>query len=141
MTSITDGAIYLQVAKKSVGGYENPSVPPAKELNYDEEQDMPQRKGELTEDELLIMEEYAKWLPQGKRQLKLNVPQLRNTLLATDLIAAPLTKESGKNRGGMISLKPDEIVPLTQGEHISLLNQNRNAGNPNYTGFRNDFMI
>ncbi len=140
MTSITDGAIYLSVAKKSVGGFEKPSVPPAMPLNYDEEIDMPQRKGELTEDELIIMEEYAKWLPQGKRQLKLNVPQLRNTLLANDLIAAPLTKESGKNRGGMLSLKPD-FVPMTQGEHITLLNKNKNPENPNYTGFRNDFMI
>ena len=91
----------------------------------------------------VILENYAQYLPRGKRQLKLNVKELTDAVLARDLIAAPLTKTSGLNRGGLLSLttqKPKN--PKSQSEYIATIkNKNNLERNPNFTGFKNDFKI
>ena len=102
------------------------------------------REGQITEDEYLTMLEYAKWLPHGKRQLKLNYPELRDMLVSHDLEKAPLTKTSGLNKGGKTAIEGARA--LTQREHLAtILNKNRikkaafPGTNPNFASFANRF--
>ena len=148
MTKINNNQIFLQVKSESVGGFQkgqfmnNYQGVPSKPTNLVEnKQNTPNDK--ITQDEMIINEQYSQYLPRGKRQLKLNVPELRNAVVANDLIAAPLTKTSGRNAGGNMSLKPDVLPnPKTQKEYInSILNKNKLKGNPNPTSFKNDYKI
>ena len=109
MSKISNQNVYLNVKKNSVGGFKNPKLGKPEKLVDNKEKEPV--KAEITQDEMIVMEEYAKYLPRGKRQLKLNIKELRNTVLANDLMAIPLTKTSGLNRGGNLSLlggKPKE---------------------------------
>ena len=141
MTQITDKQIYLQVKRQSVGGLQEgasykampiPSKPPSAE---------PQTTISL--EEKLVLENYASYLPRGNRQLKLNVKELTDAVLAKDLIAAPLTKTSGLNRGGLLSVTTEKPgKPKSQAEYIATIqNKNNLKSNPNYTGFKNDFKL
>ena len=135
MSKITSDNVYLQIKKDSVGGHKKPVVTKAKELK---ELNETIKKDKMTQDDMIIMEQYAQYLPSGKRQLKLNMSELRDTVLSNDLLKKPLTKTSGNNKGGNISLKMK-----TQGEYISdtIENKNRLRSNPNYTSFKNNFII
>ena len=143
MTSgLTPKQIFFNVATTSVEGHKHP-----KGEIYNNN-DLPKtvaraiKEGQITQDEYITMLEYAKWLPHGHRRLKLNYPELRNMLVSHDLEAAPLTKTTGLNKGGMVAIKgPAE---LTQREHLStILNKNRidksqwPYTNPNFTSFAN----
>ena len=148
MNRINDNQIYLQVKSESVGGFNKGQLmnnfqgTPSKPTNLiDNKQNTPDDK--ITQDEMIINEQYSQYLPRGKRQLKLNVPELRNAVVANDLIAAPLTKTSGRNAGGNMSLKPDVLPnPKTQKEYInSILNKNKLSKNPNPTSFKNNYKI
>lgn len=148
MTGLTDKAIYLQVKRESVGGYETgqplnnfQGIPSSKTTMVNNEQKT--SMDEITQDEMIINEQYAQYLPRGKRQLKLNLPELRTAVLANDLISAPLTKTSGRNAGGNMSLKPDVLPnPKTQKEYINtILNKNKLSQNPNPTSFKNNYKI
>lgn len=148
MTGLTDKAIYLQVKRESVGGFETgqplnnyQGIPSGKTTMVNNEQKT--SMDEITQDEMIINEQYAQYLPRGKRQLKLNLPELRTAVLANDLISAPLTKTSGRNAGGNMSLKPDVLPnPKTQKEYINtILNKNKLSQNPNPTSFKNNYKI
>lgn len=115
-----------------------------------ENNDLPKRvraaikEGQITEDEYITMQEYARWLPHGKRQLKLNYPELRNMLVSHDLEKAPLTKTSGLNKGGKVAVEGARA--LTQREHLAtIMNKNRikkaqfPGTNPDFTSFANRF--
>ena len=141
MTQITDKQIFLQVKRDSVGGLQEgasdkamnvPSKPPSAE---------PQTTISL--EEKIVLENYASYLPRGNRQLKLNVKELTDAVLAKDLIAAPLTKTSGLNRGGLLSVTTEKPgKPKSQAEYIATIqNKNKLKMNPVYTGFKNDFKI
>ena len=127
MSKITSDNVYLQIKKDSVGGHKKPVLPKNKDLSKNDETI---KKDKMSQDDMIIMEQYAQYLPSGKRQLKLNMSELRDTVLSNDLLEAPLTKTSGLNRGGNISLKLK-----TQGEYISntIENKNRLRNNPKYT--------
>ena len=138
---ITDKQIFLQVKRDSVGGLQEgasdkamaiPSEPPSAE---------PQSTISL--EEKLVLENYASYLPRGNRQLKLNVKELTDAVIAKDLIAAPLTKTSGLNRGGLLSVTTElPKKPKSQAEYIATIqNKNNLKMNPNYTGFKNDFKL
>lgn len=138
MSKITNKNIYLNVKENSVGGFQNPTL--GKRDKLDVKKTESDKKAEITEDEMIVMGEYAKYLPRGKRQLKLNVKELRNTVLANDLMAIPLTKTSGLNRGGNISLVGTK--PKEQKEYLyTIKNDNKLPGNPNPTSFKNNFKI
>jgi len=148
MNRLTDNQIFLKVKNESVSGFQkgqpmnNYQGVPSKATNLiDNEQKTPSDK--ITQDEIIINEQYAQYLPRGKRQLKLNVPELRNAVVANDLIAAPLTKTSGRNAGGNMSLKPNVLPnPKTQKEYINtILNKNKLPKNPNPTSFKNNYKI
>jgi len=148
MTGLTDKAIYLQVKRESVNGFQTgqplnnyQGTPSSKTTMVNNEQKT--SMDEFTQDEMIINEQYAQYLPRGKRQLKLNLPELRTAVLANDLISAPLTKTSGRNAGGNMSLKPDVLPnPKTQKEYINtILNKNKLSQNPNPTSFKNNYKI
>ena len=139
MSKISNEKVYLNVKKNSVGGFQNPTLGKPEKL-VDNDKDKEKGKSEITQDEMIVMEEYAKYLPRGKRQLKLNVKELRNTVLANDLMAAPLTKTSGLNRGGNLSLVGGK--PKEQKEYLyTIQNKNKLPNNPNPTSFKNNFKI
>ena len=138
MSKISNEKVYLNVKKNSVGGFQNPTLGKPEKLV--DNKDKGKTKSEITQDEIIVMEEYAKYLPRGKRQLKLNVKELRNTVLANDLMAAPLTKTSGLNRGGNLSLVGGK--PKEQKEYLyTIQNKNKLPNNPNPTSFKNNFKI
>ena len=148
MTGLTDKQLYLQVKRESVQGEKKgqpmnnyQGVPSSKTQMVNNEQKTSMDK--FSQDEMIINEQYAQYLPRGKRQLKLNLPELRNAVLANDLIAAPLTKTSGRNAGGNMSIKPDVLPnPKTQKEYIgTILNKNKLPQNPNPTSFKNNYKI
>lgn len=139
MSQITNKDINTQVRKDSVNGLRlgndtaitNPL--PSKP-------ESPEVQSKFTQDEMIVLENYAQYLPRGKRQLKLNIPELRDALLSKDLISAPLTKTSGLNRGGLLSITTKK--PKTQTEYLATIqNKNNLKTNPNFTGFKNDFKI
>lgn len=144
MTGITTRQIVYNTATASVMGHKRP-------MNEIFDNNMlPKRvraavkEGQITEDEYITMMEYARWLPHGKRQLKLNYPELRNMLVSHDLEKAPLTKTSGMNKGGKTAIEGPKA--LTQREHLAtILNKNRirkaafPGTNPNFTSFANRF--
>ena len=139
MSKISNEKVYLNVKKNSVGGFQNPKLGKPEKL-VDNDKDKGNVKAEISQDEMIVMEEYAKYLPRGKRQLKLNVKELRNTVLANDLMAAPLTKTSGLNRGGNLSLIGGK--PKEQKEYLyTIQNKNKLPNNPNPTSFKNNFKI
>ena len=141
---ITSADVFLQVRKDSVSGMHEPT----REIFHNSKLPMniakKLGKSNIDEKEFLTMAAYAKWLPHGKRQLKLNYTELRDMLVANDLTKAPLTKEPGLNKGGKIAM--DGLKAMSQKEHMTtILNKNRvrndtvNYGgyNPNYTSFKN----
>jgi len=152
MPTLDPKQIYFNVATTSVEGQEHP-----KEEIY-HNNDLPKRvrkkleESQMTQDEYITMTQYAKWLPSGKRQLKLNYPKLRDTLVSHDLEKEPLSKTSGLNKGGQVAIHG--IQALTQREHLAtIINQNRirragyapsltgklqPATNPNFTSWANN---
>lgn len=148
MTGLTDKQIYLQVKRDSVAGFNKgqpmnnyQGVPSGKTPMVNNPQSTPD--DEFSLDEMIINEQYAQYLPRGKRQLKLNLPELRDAVVAKDLIAAPLTKTSGRNAGGNMSIKPDVLPnPKTQKEYmLSIQNKNKLPKNPNPTSFKNNYKL
>ena len=141
MTQLTDKQIFQQVKRESVGGLQlgasgkriSPEPPSEPEVDTT-------AKARFSDQEMIILENYAQYLPRGNRKLKLNVKELTNTLLSRIEIAAPLTKTSGLNRGGNLSLTTEK--PKSQKEYIATIqNMNNLKTNPNFTGFKNDFKI
>lgn len=141
MTQLTDKQIYLQVKRESVGGFQlgasDKKITP-EPLSRPMEMEMP--KAKFSEEEMIVLENYAQYLPRGNRKLRLNVKELTNTLLSRIEIAAPLTKTSGLNRGGNLSLTTQK--PKSQNEYLlTIQNKNNLKTNPNFAGFKNDFKI
>jgi len=139
MSFITDEVIELKVKRESVGGFEKGMPMDKENLQYKPTQE--DDEAEISQDEMIIMEQYAKLLPRGNRKLKLNIPELRDTIISKDLIAAPLTKTSGLNSGGTNSLL-GKGKPKTQKDYIvDIQNKNALKSNPNFTSFKNNFSL
>jgi hypothetical protein len=125
--------MFKSVQKDSIGGKKIFTTQPPEQLP---KKIIKERKGKISEEEYLVMMEYAKLLPSGKRQLNINMPELRDTLISNDLTKAPLTKTSGLNSGGNISLLNKK--PKEQSEYLSKLkNKNTLKNNPVPTSFKN----
>jgi len=158
---ILGSQIAADQAKYSVNGHRTPqkeTYPIA--LDKKLPKSVKERLGKSTMDETayLAMVEYAKWLPRGKRQLRLNTPELKELLISNDLKKTSLTKISGLNSGGKLSFGQNQGTKqvqklLTQQEHIksnTILNNNRVSNsfynfkggkNPNYTSFKNNIRL
>ena len=114
-------------------------------------------KSVMSEDAYLSMVQYGKWLPRGKRMLRLNMPELRDMLVSNDLKDTPLTKISGLNSGGKLAFADNQSTKqvqklLMQAENIkgvTIMNKNRLKSegnfkasfNPNYTSFKNNIRL
>ena len=104
------------------------------------------KKAKISEDEYLSLLVYAKHLPRGKQELKLNYSTLRDQLIADHQEGkSSLNVVSGLRKGGMISKKG-----LTKGmslkEHLlTIKNNNRNPTKPipnvPYPYFKNNFKV
>ncbi len=138
MAFITDQQIELKVKQDSVAGKEKGMDTKGESLKTIAPNG---KEADISQDEMLVMEQYAKLLPRGKRKLKLNLPELRDTVLAKDLMAAPLTKTSGLNKGGNISLKTMGKDKTQKDYIIDIQNKNTLKTNPNYTSFKNNFSL
>ena len=148
------------IASQSVAGKHQPQKEMYPELSADK---MPKAvkerlgKSVMSEDAFLTLREYAKWLPRGKRQLRLNMSELREMLVSNDLKDTPLTKMNGLNSGGKLSFASNQSTQnvaklLSQSEHIegvTIKNKNRlksasnlkGGFNPNYTSFKNNIRL
>jgi len=138
MDRISEQQIELKVRQDSVGGLEKGMNDKGEKLKSE---NMKPEGGKITEDEMIVMEQYAKLLPRGNRKLKLNLPELRDTILAKDLIAAPLTKSSGLNRGGNNSLLTNGKLKTQKDYIVDIQNKNALSTNPNFTSFKNNFSL
>ena len=115
-------------------------------------------KSTMSDEAYLSMQEYARWLPRGRRQLRLNMPQLKELLITNDLKDNPLTKQSGLNSGGKLAFSANQGMKqvqqlLTQAEHIksnTIMNNNRVSNsfydfkggkNPSYSSFKNHIRL
>ncbi len=138
MDRISEQQIELKVRQDSVGGFEKGMNDKGEKLKSE---NMKPKQGKITEDEMIVMEQYAKLLPRGNRKLKLNLPELRDTILAKDLIAVPLTKSSGLNRGGNNSLLSNGKLKTQKDYIVDIQNKNALSTNPNFTSFKNNFSL
>ena len=121
------------------------------------------RVSRISDDDFIIMKEYAKYQPRGRRQLlRLDMPELRKLLLGNILKLDPQSNDSGLRQGGQVAnlLLEDKTKAevlhklMTQTEqHLiyngdavqSGYNYNKsfalNNQNPNPTGFKNHFRL
>ena len=133
--------VFLQTSKEGYGGFQMNPPKQQEKLQYKEQEE---NRALVDENELLIMEEYAERLPRGKRQLKLNMPELRDMLISNVLESAAGTKTSGINSGGKLSYKEynnmgtNTAKLLSMKEHMyTIKNKNKLPTNPNPTSFKN----
>jgi hypothetical protein len=158
---ILGSQIHNEIAKYSVSGKHEPNketYPIALDAKLPKAVKERLGKSVMSEEAYLAMVEYAKWLPRGKRQLRLNTPQLKELLLSNDLKKTALTKTSGLNRGGKLAFASNQNTKqvkqlLTQAEHIkgvTIMNNNRVSNsfynfkggkNPNPTSFKNNIRL
>lgn len=148
-------------AKYSVNGKRNPSAetyPIALDKKLPKAVKERLGKSVMSEEAYLSMQQYAKWLPRGRRQMKLNMPELKELLVSNDLKKTSLTKISGLNSGGKLAFGANQGTKqvqklLTQQEHIktnTIMNNNRVSNsfynfkgglNPAYTSFKNNIRL
>ncbi len=138
---ITNIDVFLQTSKEGYGGFQ---MNPPKQQEKLQHKEMDDTRALIDENELLIMEEYAERLPRGKRQLKLNMPELRDMLISNVLESSAGTKTSGINAGGKLSYKEyndkgkNTAKLLSMKEHMyTIKNKNKLVTNPNPTSFKN----
>ena len=95
-------------------------------------------------DEFIAMEQFASYLPRGKRKLKLNMPELRNELLSKSGVNQ-MTDVSGLRSGGLAARTGNLKAPPKKATQeldqrtilYTIKNNNRLKGNPNPTSFKN----
>lgn len=109
--------------------------------------------GLIDEKEYIAMLAYAKYLPRGKRMLKLNYPELRDMLIGVQEKEAPLTDLHGLNSGGKLSqqMPVKKLKAMTQMQHhYTIKNDNRvrsmrnatpDKKNPNFTSWKNKNVV
>ena len=102
-------------------------------------------KNNISEDEYLSLLVYAKHLPRGKQELKLNYATLRDQLIADHQIKkSSLSVTSGLRKGGLVSDKGVKLLNL-KGHLLNIKNKNRNQTTPvpnvNYPYFKNSFKV
>jgi len=114
---------------------------------------------QISTDEYIALEQFAKLLPRGLRKLKLNMPELRAELLSNQRLNA-MTDSQGLRKGGFAALSGNQkgnarrgtkvIKELNQEDLLfTIKNKNRlkartnfdRSVNPNYTSFKNNFKI
>ena len=103
-------------------------------------------KNKITEDEYLSLLVYAKHLPRGKQELKLNYKELRDQLISDHQEGKEsLNVVNGLRRGGMVAKKGLKKGMSLKEHLLTIKNKNRNqtAPIPNvpYPYFKNSFKV
>ncbi len=156
---IPSSNITFKTLKNDLGGYQNIKAEPQPNIKLDEKTLAKIEASPLTTDEYIIMEQFAQYLPRGKRKMKLNIPELRTELLSYGGLNA-LTDSDGLRSGGSAAMTNNfkanpkkstkEIKEMEQKNfNLTIKNNNRvsskanlnNGKNPNYTSFKNNFII
>jgi len=156
---IPSANITLKTLKNDLGGYQNIKAEPQPNIKLDEKLQSKIDASPLTTDEYIVMEQFAQYLPRGKRKMKLNLPELRTELLSYGGLNA-LTDKDGLRSGGSAAMTNNfkanpkkstkEIKEMEQKNfNLTIKNNNRvtskanlkGGKNPNYTSFKNNFII
>jgi hypothetical protein len=100
-------------------------------------------KNKMTQDEYLSLLVFAKHLPRGKQELKLNYPELRDQLIADNQTGkSSLNQVSGLRRGGIVASKGTKALNL-KAHLLTIKNTNRNQTTPipnvDYPYWKNSF--
>ena len=132
--------INLQVRKASIRGKQNidqtdfipPTLTPKEQKNFE--------RARISQDQFIAMTQFADMGNRiaGKRQLKLNFPELREAMLSNALERGvnPLTDRAGLSRGGKVGMG-DKLELLDIRETLfSIQNDNKLADNPNPSSFK-----
>jgi hypothetical protein len=136
MVKITDTVMTDNIRRQSVGGYRRPNKPKVMKLSKAVEKRL--KDSIITPDMYEEMLYFAKYQPSGKR--KLNDTNLSRMVIGEDI--APLTDTQGLRKGGMVSEGNVNKKPLKNKTiKLTVKNNNRLKGNPNYTSFKNDFRL
>jgi hypothetical protein len=106
------------------------------------------KESTLTLDSYIAMNQFAKFLPRGKRNLSLNIPELRDELLSRQGVFQ-MTDSSGLRSGGLAAMTGNLKAPpkkatkeLSQSTILyTIKNKNRLKTNPNYTSWKNNVSI
>ena len=159
---ISQPDINLQVRRASIDGND---IPPTEVPTYNLPKHIKKKiaVSRISDEDYIILQQYAKYLPRGKRELlRLDMPEMKKLLLGNILEKASLTNDSGLRNGGQVAQMVleddanDKIVKklLTQQEQHKIYNgqavqsiYNYNKGfalnnqNPNPNGFINHFKL
>ena len=140
--TITAATLFNSTRINSIGGFEQ-GHGGTSEMKIPDRTRKKMEKNNITEDEYLSLLVFAKHLPRGKQQLKLDYPVLRDQLLSDHQNKkSALTVTSGTRKGGKIATQGLQALALS--DHIlSIKNNNRNQtfpiNNVPYPYFKNDF--
>ena len=102
----------------------------------------------LSLDSFISMEQFATFLPRGRRKLRLNMPELREELLSKRGMNQG-TNVDGLRSGGKAAMTGNMKAPpkkatseLDQATILyNIMNKNKLATNPNPTSFKNKFRL
>ena len=136
MVKISDTLMTDNIRRQSVGGYRRPNKPKVMKLSKGVEKRL--KDSIITPAMYEEMLYFAKYTPSGKR--KLNDTNLSRMVIGEDI--APLTDRDGLRSGGLVSegnvnRKPLKNKPIK----LTVKNNNRLKDNPNYTSFKNNFLL
>ena len=136
MVKISDKLMTDNIRRQSVGGYRRPEKPKVMKLSKGVEKRL--KDSIITPAMYEEMLYFAKYQPSGKR--KLNDTNLARMVIGEDI--APLTDTDGLRAGGMVSEGNVNRKPLKNKTiKLTIKNNNRLKGNPNYTSFKNNFLL
>ena len=145
MTGISTTHILKGITNASIDGKKTYKAPTYK---IDEKLQKKIEQSPLDLDTFIAMEEFATYLPRGKRQLKLNLPELRDSLLSkSDL--NQMTDMDGLRSGGLASFSGNNKAPPKKATKLldqvainyNIKNKNKLSTNPNPTSFKNTFSL
>ena len=132
------------IRQQAIGGYRKLQRP--RTVGIPESTKKRLKEADISTDEFLAMLVYAKHLPRGKRELKLNFKELREQLISeVQADAAYLTQVAGLQLGGKMA-EQASTKPLSQQAHIyNIKNKNRKQTKPvpyvDYPYFKNKFIL
>ena len=157
---ITSNTVYLKVSKESIGGKQD--INASQDIPKLTEKELENRgRARISQEEYIVMEQFATLLPKGNRKLRLNMPELKDEMLSNPKLQ-PMTDTSGLKTGGLASTEFNgnakksvkKIKEMEQKDFkVSIKNNNRvtapenysstnlNGYNPDYTSFKNNFIL
>jgi hypothetical protein len=141
---IKESELIDTVRKMALGGKRNLQTPTTITLPTKLKKEL--QKADISQDEFLAMLVYAKHLPRGKRELKLNYNELRKQLISqVQDNKAYLTDVAGLRLGGKVSMGGSTKALSQTGHILNIKNNNRNETKPipnvNYPYFKNSFKL